>query len=105
MEFLIVSMVLIILIVVGILFFNGKGGFLLSGYNMLSKEEKAKYDEKSMLRFMSYIIFISAGLVALSVVGAHLMMDWLSILSTVIIVIVVVFACIYSNTGNRFKKK
>ena len=71
---------------------------------MLSKEEKAKYDEKSLLRFMSYILFIVDLLVLLTIVGVHFNMQWISTFSSVMIFIVTIFACIYSNTGNRFKK-
>lgn len=33
-----------------IIFFSGKGGWLIAGYNTMSKKEKEKYDEKKMCR-------------------------------------------------------
>ncbi|WP_308222690.1 DUF3784 domain-containing protein [Metabacillus halosaccharovorans] len=36
---------------------KGKGAFLLAGYNTLSEDEKAQYDEVAMCKFMSKIMY------------------------------------------------
>lgn len=39
--------------VMGVLFWTGKGGWLIAGYNTASAEEKKKYDEKKLNRTMA----------------------------------------------------
>lgn len=39
----------IILAIISIVLISGHGGWLIAGYNMASKEEKAKYNEKKTM--------------------------------------------------------
>ena len=48
--------------VLSILFFTGKGSFLIAGYNTASKEQKKLYDEKKLCRLMG----VSMGIIAVS---------------------------------------
>ena len=48
--------------VLSILFFTGKGSFLIAGYNTASKEQKKRYDEKKLCRLMG----VSMGIIAVS---------------------------------------
>jgi O-antigen/teichoic acid export membrane protein len=41
---------------------SGKGGWLISGYNTMSKEEKAKYDEKKLCRWVGLAILLPTDL-------------------------------------------
>ena len=45
----------------GVIFLNGKGAFLIAGYNTTSKAEKQKTDEKKLCSFMGKMMFILAG--------------------------------------------
>lgn len=55
----------ILLLSISVLFFMGKGSFLIAGYNTASKAEKAKYDEKKVCRFTGMTILMCAlGLLA-----------------------------------------
>ena len=55
----------ILLFSISVLFFMGKGSFLIAGYNTASKAEKAKYDEKKVCRFTGMTILMCAlGLLA-----------------------------------------
>ena len=48
------------------LFFAGKGGTLLAGYNTASEAERAKYDEKKLFRVAGVgLLVIAAALAAL----------------------------------------
>ena len=40
-----------VLILLGVLFLNGKGSFLIAGYNTASKAEKEKMDEKKLCKY------------------------------------------------------
>lgn len=48
--------------VLSILFFTGKGSFLIAGYNTASKEQKELYDEKKLCRLMG----VSMGIITVS---------------------------------------
>ena len=83
---------------------NGKGTFLLSGYNSLSDSEKAEYDERALCKFMSKIMLglsFSTFLWALSDLIEH---QILFIIGLVLFISILVFGLVYMNTGNRFKK-
>ena len=38
----------LLFLILGILLWNGKGAFLIAGYNTSSKEEQSKYNEKAL---------------------------------------------------------
>ena len=93
----------------GILFFFGKGKFLIAGYNMLTKEQKERINTKALTKLASLLMFVAA-------LGASLLVlddlypnnsftfikSMLSILTTLIIVVGIII--IYFNKGNRFRK-
>lgn len=63
---------LLLFLILGILFSAGKGGFLIAGWNTMSPEEKARYDEKAVFRNMSALMFSCAGCLALAGFGTAL---------------------------------
>lgn len=83
---------------------RGRGAWLIAGYNTASKEEKEKYDEKALCRFTGKILLATALCVPLMFLGAVLGWHWLIWTMTAAIVGLAVFAVIYCNTGNRFRK-
>ena len=92
------------LLLLGIVFTRGKGAFLIAGYNTSSKGEKGKYDEKALCRFMGKIMF--------SFVGCFLIMATSDLFNSmlplgiglVLFFCIAIFAVIYANTGDRFRK-
>ncbi|MCI5870243.1 MAG: DUF3784 domain-containing protein [Dorea sp.] len=52
-EIMILAMA-VLFFVISIFLFNGKGKWLIAGYNTATKEEKEKYDEKKLCRAMSF---------------------------------------------------
>lgn len=80
-----------------------KGAFLIAGYNTMPREEKAKYDEIALCKFMSKVLYgISFSIVLLS------LSDWLELpllmwIGIAFMTGLIVFTLIYSNTGNRFR--
>ena len=92
-------------VVLGIVFFKGKGSFLIAGYNTASREEQAKYDEKALCLFMGKLMFACAGcfvVIALGNVLEQMVLVWLGI---ILMIVICIAAVIYTNTGNRFKRK
>ncbi|GKV64700.1 MULTISPECIES: DUF3784 domain-containing protein [unclassified Sporosarcina] len=83
---------------------QGKGAFLLSGYNTMSAEKKAKIDEMALCRFMSKIMYGLSFCIGLFAVSELLNQPILFIVGLVSFILLVIFAVVYSNTGNRFIK-
>ncbi|MGN0969021.1 MAG: DUF3784 domain-containing protein [Oscillospiraceae bacterium] len=94
-----------VFVVLGIVFFKGKGAFLIAGYNTSSREERAKYDEKALCRFMGKLMFACAGCFVLSALGNVLEQMALVWLGIILMLVICITAVIYANTGNRFKRK
>lgn len=95
---------MVIFIAIGILFLNNKCSWLISGYNTMSKEEKERYDEKVLYKFMANFMFVIAACLGLMGIGGYYNIKWLLLLSTVLIVVVAFGGVIYCNTGKRFLK-
>ena len=51
---------IMVFVILGVIFLNGKGAFLIAGYNTTSKAEKQKTDEKKLCSFMGKMMFILA---------------------------------------------
>lgn len=93
-----------LLIMLGIIFFCGKGAFLIAGYNTLSKKEKSYIDEKLLGRFMGKLMFLLAGCWFIIALGGIFNIIFLHVIGIMLFVISIVGAIVYANTGNRFKQ-
>lgn len=63
----------IILLILTIILLSGKGGFLVAGYNTLSKKEKLRYNGKKVSRIMGVLLaFITGGMAADILFGKYL---------------------------------
>ena len=102
---IIYGIVIIPFIVMAILLLNGKGAFLIAGYNMKSKEEKAKYDEKALCRFVGWLLLAVVLWIILIALAVHFQIPGGSGIFTTIMLVGIVGSIIYANTGNRFHKK
>ena len=103
---IIVQFILVVVfIILGVVFFKGKGAFLIAGYNTAGREERAKYDEKALCRFMGKLMFVLAGCFFVIIFGNILEQMALVWCGIVLILAICLAAIIYANTGNRFKRK
>ncbi|ARK23853.1 hypothetical protein SporoP37_03490 [Sporosarcina sp. P37] len=91
-------------IVYGIALWNGKGASLLSGYNTMPIEKKLRINERALCKFMAKIMFALSFCVGLFAVSELLEDDKYFIAGLILFIGLIVFAIVYSNTGNRFKK-
>lgn len=88
-----------------ILFLLGKGAALIAGYNTLSPEEKARYDEPALCKFMGKITLGVSFSIVLWLLG-----EWLGLrdiflpIGFALITLLCFFTVIYTNTGNRFRR-
>ena len=83
---------------------KGKGAFLIAGYNTMSNSEKDKYDEISLCKFMAKIMYGICFSILLWGLSDMLEIQILFIFGLILFLSIIVFAIVYSNTGNRFKK-
>ena len=83
---------------------KGKGSFLLAGYNTMSDSEKEKYREDELCKFMSKIMYGICFSLLLMALSEYFKMQFLLITGIILIVGLIVFSMVYSNTGNRFKR-
>ncbi|MDV6377970.1 DUF3784 domain-containing protein [Sporosarcina sp. GW1-11] len=95
---------MIVFIVYGAMLSQGKGASLLSGYNTMSLEKKAKIDEFALCKFMAKIMYALAFCLGLFALSEWLEQDMLFIVGLALFFVVIMFAIVYSNTGNRFAK-
>ncbi|MDR3587593.1 MAG: DUF3784 domain-containing protein [Desulfosporosinus sp.] len=91
-------------IVLGVVFSLGRGAFLIAGYNTSSKEEKAKYNEKALCKFMGKSNFVLAFSVFLWGLSNLVNQPILFGIGLILFIGTIIFMVIYVNTKNRFKK-
>jgi hypothetical protein len=94
----------LLIIVISLVLQTGRGSFLIAGYNTLSREEKEKYNSKKLGRFIGRILFPIGLFAPILAVGGIYEIVWLPALYSFGVIALSVFAVIYCNTGNRFKK-
>ncbi|WP_144787593.1 DUF3784 domain-containing protein [Lysinibacillus fusiformis] len=83
---------------------QGKGTFLIAGFNTMSPDEKDKYDEIALAKFIGKMMYGYCFCVLLWVLNEIFQTQWLFIVGLVLFVILTIFLMIYMNTGNRFKR-
>ena len=103
--FIIFILISLSLIGLSIPLIMGKGTGLIAGYNTMSPEEKKRYDGPALARFTGKILLV-IGLATLPYgVGIFCFgLEWLTWVYLTVVIGLSVFAAIYCNTGNRFKK-
>ena len=91
--------------ILGIVFFCGKGTFLIAGYNTASPEEKARYDEKALCHTMGWMMCACAasfGVLMLSDALKSITLMWIGL---ALFFVFIVFGVIYMNTSKKVKRK
>lgn len=83
---------------------QGKGAFLIAGYNTKSKREKAQYDEAALCKFMGKIMYGISFSILLWALSDMLEVKALYYIGLILFFGFVIFTLVYLNTGNRFKK-
>jgi lysylphosphatidylglycerol synthetase-like protein (DUF2156 family) len=93
----------VLFIVLGVLLSRGKGAWLIAGYNTMPKEKKSQYDVTALCKFMGKIMILNAILVPATLITAVFGVLVAAYSFIALLVIMVVWAVIYTNMGNRFK--
>lgn len=100
----ITSIIGLLFIALSLILLSGKGSFLIAGYNTLSKEEKEKFDDKKLCRFIGKILLPIGLLTPFAAVCGIYDIGWFPSLYAIVIIALSIFTVIYCNTGNRFRK-
>lgn len=82
---------------------KGKGAGLIAGYNTMSEDKKAQFDEKALCRFMGKVMYGVSFSILLLALGDLLASNALMVIGGVFLFVFPIFAVIYSNTNNRFR--
>lgn len=91
--------------VLGIVFFCGKGSFLIAGYNTSSPGEKAQYDEKALCRAMGGLMLALAAcfvIMVLSEVFQIIAFLWIGL---ALLFVNATGGAIYMNASKKIKRK
>ena len=104
MLFVVFIAIAVLFIVLGIVFASGKGANLIAGYNTASPEEKAKIDEKKLLKAMSVFMFVLAGCFIVSASSEIFHLKLLIWIGQALFVVALIAGIIYMNKKDRFKK-
>lgn len=99
-----IGIIILLFVVLGIILSNGRGSFLIAGFNTKSKEEKEKYDTIALCKFMGKVMFALSASMVLWVISEALEITWLFTVGLVLFIAIMIFMLIYINTGNRFRK-
>ena len=101
---IIISIISAIIVTISIIMLTGHGTNLIAGYNAMSQDEKEKFDTKKLTKFLGGL-FLPIGLLFNCITFSILFhIWWLPIAIAVTIFAAIVFAVIYCNTDDRFKK-
>jgi len=92
------------LLVMAIFLLNGKGAFLIAGYNTMSSKERETYDEKALCKAVGWLLLLISVFSMFFPLSISLESTWLFWASFIPIMILPLGFVIYANTGNRFRK-
>jgi len=101
---IIVGVIVVPFLVMSIFLLNGKGAFLIAGFNTMSSSEKATYDENALCKAVGRLLLILTVLMCLWPLAFHLQIAWLFWVSFVLFMTAAIGFAVYANTGNRFRK-
>ena len=97
--------ILVPFLILAVFLSQGKGAFLIAGYNTLTDEQRAEYDELALCQFMGKIMYGICGCLVLMAVSELLDNEPLLYTGIGLITFLAVSAAVFVNTGNHFKKK
>lgn len=98
---MIIAGVALLLVLLGLYMLQGKGMFLIAGYNTMPREEQEKYDSPAMARFIGKLLLA----LALWIVGIWSGANWMFYVGVGLFLVCIGAALIYMNTGGRFLKQ
>ena len=91
-------------LVMAIFLLNGKGSFLIAGYNTMDADKKATYDKNALCKAVGRLLIVLTVLMLAFPLAAQFEVAWLPMVIIALFMAAVLGFAIYANTGNRFRK-
>lgn len=104
MDAIVWFIIMIPFLIFAIVLSQGKGAFLIAGYNTMSDSEKEKYNEKALAKFVGKVMYGYCFCLLLWGLNDLFKTEWLFIIGFVLFIGLTIFTLVYANTRNRFKK-
>ena len=101
--YIITGSICVIFLFLGLYLLSGRGGFLIAGYNTMSKAKKEQYDDKALCRFVGWLLIAMIPCILITAAGTYLGLAWLSTGAITTNIALLSGAVVYANTGNRFR--
>lgn len=90
--------VFVVFAIIAIILISGHGSGLISGYNVASKDEKSKYDEKNLCRTTGIGMAVIAILILIMGLFENILPAFFAYIALVIILLDVVVIIVLGNT-------
>ena len=103
-EYVIVIGLALVTVAMAVVLMCGRGAWLIAGFNMLSRERRARYDAPALCRFMGKILLPIGALMPLAVLSEVLNAPWIAGVYVAIMLTLTVFALVYTHTWKRFER-
>jgi len=103
-TWIITGIIAIPFLVLAVFLLNGKGAFLIAGFNTMSDEKKAAYDKKALCKAVGVLLIVLSVLMMLFPLAIELNAMWLFWVIFALFMVITIGFAIYANTGNRFRK-
>jgi len=104
LGWIIIGVIAVPFIIMAIFLLNGRGAFLIAGYNTMSDDKRAEYDEKALCKAVGWLLLSIVAPLILIPITVQFEIFWLLWLSIGFVTILPFAFVIYANTGNRFRK-
>jgi len=104
LGWIIIGIIAVPLLILAIFLLNGRGAFLIAGYNTMSDDKRAEYDEKALCKAVGWLLLSIVGSFIFIPITIQFEIFWLLWLSIGLVTVLPFAFVIYANTGNRFKK-
>ncbi len=102
---IIIAILIVVFIILGFVFLNGEGSYLIAGFNTMPSEDREKYDVIAICKFMGKMMFAISFSMLFWILSIAFDKTWLFVVGLSLFIGLCVFMLVYVNTGNRFKKE
>ena len=97
--------IILLIIVIGLIFFSGKGAVVVEWLNTMPKPDKENRDMHKISVFIGKLFFAAAGCVTIITVGDTFKLNLLSLCGVILLVAIVIFGYFYTHKNKKFNKK
>ena len=94
----VIWLVLVLFAIVSVILLTGHGAGFIAGYNVASKEEKEKYDEKKLCRVIGSGMMIITLTIFIMAVGETVLPAWFSYVFLGVVLVSIAGMLILANT-------